>query len=300
MARPQKEGLAYFSLDVDFFSDRKIKILKGRFGADGITYYLYLLCEIYKGHGYYLKVDEDFDYITSSELGMSHAKIGQMRKFLLERSLFDNKLFQSDTILTSTSIQRRFQLAVKSRASKNPVVVNPKFWLLSKEETQSFIKMHPILNNSEKKPDYSQKNPEDSENNAIKKRKENVVVVVVKEREEILQCFEQNITPATAAVKREVGGYLEEKQVTPELMRAVIEYSALSGAKSWRYVQTVLDNCLREGIATPEQFRQNIRSESNGQRTRKKEEPCSSSIDFEALQQYVTYGGHYESEKKTM
>ena len=46
LARPQKEGLAYFSLDVDFFSDRKVKILKGRFGADGITYYLYLLCEI--------------------------------------------------------------------------------------------------------------------------------------------------------------------------------------------------------------------------------------------------------------
>ena len=74
-----KESLAYFSFDVDFFSDRKVKILKGRFGADGITYYLYLLCEIYKGHGYYLEVDEDFDYITSSELGMSPEKIGQMR-----------------------------------------------------------------------------------------------------------------------------------------------------------------------------------------------------------------------------
>ena len=99
----------------------------------------------------------------------------------MERSLFDNKrfgnkLFQSDTILTFTSISRRFYLPAKN------IVVNPKFWLLSKEETQSFIKMHPILNNSEK-------NPEDSENNAIKKRKENVVVVVVKEREEILQCF---------------------------------------------------------------------------------------------------------------
>lgn len=116
----------------------------------------------------------------------------------------------------------------------------------------------------------------------------------------MIRCFEQNMAPTTIAVEREIGAYLEEKQVTPELMRAVIEYSALSGAKSWRYVQTVLDNCLREGIATPEQFRQNIRSESNGQRTRKKEEPCSSSIDFEALQQYVTYGGHYESEKKTM
>ncbi|MEF2561791.1 MAG: DUF4373 domain-containing protein [Negativibacillus sp.] len=300
MARPQKEGLEYFSLDVDFFSDRKIKILKGRFGADGITYYLYLLCEIYKGHGYYLEVDEDFDYITSSELGMSPEKIGQMRKFLLERSLFDNTLFQSDTILTSTGIQRRFQLAVKSRASKNPIVVNSKFWLLSKEETQSFIKMHPVFDNSEKNPSYSEKNPSYSENYDIKKSKENVVVVVTRAREEMVRCFEQNMAPTTIAVEREIGAYLEEKQVSSELMRAVIEYSALSGAKSWRYVQAVLDNCLREGITTPEQFRQNIRSVSNGQRTRRKEEPHSSSIDFEALQQYVTYGGQYESEKKTM
>ncbi|MBS6937383.1 MAG: hypothetical protein ACLTWW_07260 [Negativibacillus sp.] len=110
---------------------------------------------------------------------ISYENIGQLRKFLLERSLFDNKrfgnkLFQSDTILTSTSIQRRFQLAVKSRASKNPVVVNPKFWLLSKEETQSFIKMHPILNNSEKNPRYSEKNPENSKNYVIKKSKENI------------------------------------------------------------------------------------------------------------------------------
>ena len=314
MARPQKEGLAYFSLDVDFFSDRKVKILKGRFGADGITYYLYLLCEIYKGHGYYLEVDEDFDYITSSELGMSHAKIGQMRKFLLERSLFDNKLFQSDTILTSTSIQRRFQLAVKSRASKNPVVVNPKFWLLSKEETQSFIKMHPILNNSEKKPDYSQKNPEDSENNAIKKRKENVVVVVVKEREEILQCFEQNIAVATVAVKKKMDAYLQK--LSPELMQAAIEYSALMGAKGWRYVQAVLDSCIERGIATPQEFEEKCRRHSRSpkaaedraaaqnkaapdKRSYLSSQPSpparsgdgsESSIDFEAIRQYMTHG----------
>ena len=309
MARPQKEGLAYFSLDVDFFSDRKVKILKGRFGADGITYYLYLPCEIYKGHGYYLKVDEDFDYITSSELGMSHAKIGQMRKFLLERSLFDNTLFQSDTILTSTSIQRRFQLAVKSRASKNPVVVNPKFWLLSKEETQGFIKMHPILNNSEKNPSYS-------ENYDIKKSKENVVVVVTRAREEMIRCFEQNMAPTTIAVEREIGAYLEEKQVSSELMRAVIEYSALSGAKSWRYVQAVLDDCIERGIATPQEFEEKCRRHSRSQKAagdraaaQNKAAPDKrshlsphpsppaasgnsgeSSIDFEAIRQYMTYG----------
>ena len=68
MARKKQEGNRFFRMDADFFSDRKIKILKARYGADGIVLYLYLLCEIYKT-GYYLQVDDDFEYIiTDSEL----------------------------------------------------------------------------------------------------------------------------------------------------------------------------------------------------------------------------------------
>lgn len=40
MARRRQEGNLFFRLDVDFFSDRKVKILKARYGADGITLYL--------------------------------------------------------------------------------------------------------------------------------------------------------------------------------------------------------------------------------------------------------------------
>ena len=58
MARRKQEGNRFFRLDVDFFSDKKVKILKARYGADGVTLYLYILCEIYKA-GYYLKIDDD-------------------------------------------------------------------------------------------------------------------------------------------------------------------------------------------------------------------------------------------------
>ena len=201
MARRKQEGNRFFRLDVDFFSDKKVKILKARYGADGVTLYLYILCEIYKA-GYYLKIDEDFEFIVSDDLSMDSNKVKQVLNFLLERSLFHNKLFQSDTILTSTGIQRRFQLAVKSRATKNPIVVNAKFWLLSNEETQSFIKVQPFLNNSKKNGSYSEKKPCNSENYDTKKSKVNNVVVVVCAREEVFRCFEQNIGPITAAVKK--------------------------------------------------------------------------------------------------
>ena len=169
MARPRKKGLDYFPLDIDFFSDKKIKILKSRFGVDGIAIYLYLLCEIYK-NGYYIQLDDDFEYIMSDDLNMSSDKVKQVLKFLLERSLFDNKLFQSDTILTSAGIQRRFQLAVKERAKKNPIKIE-RFWLLKEDETEPFIKVTQNCDLSKNKENYSGKNVCKSQEKSLKESK---------------------------------------------------------------------------------------------------------------------------------
>lgn len=169
MGRLRKEGNEFFSFDVDFFSDRKIKILKARYGADGITLYIYLLCEIYK-NGFYLKLDEDFEFIVSDDLNMNSDKVKQVLTFLLERSMFDKQLFQSDAVLTSTGIQRRYQLMVKSRAVKNPIKVE-RYWLLSEEETETFIKVNSFLNNSKNNEDNSKKNNLNSEKNDTKEKK---------------------------------------------------------------------------------------------------------------------------------
>lgn len=169
MARPQKTGLDYFPLGVDFFHDKKMKILKAKYGMDGICIYLYLLCEIYK-NGYYLQMDEDFIYIAADDLGMGSNKVRQVINFLLERSLFDDKLFQSDKVLTSAEIQKQFQFSVKGRARKTPVEVGD-FWILQKMETESFIKVNPFLNTSRKNGDNSSKNENNSEKNSIYKSK---------------------------------------------------------------------------------------------------------------------------------
>lgn len=179
MARPRKRGLDYFPFDIDFFSDKKIRILKARYGTDGITLYVYLLCETYK-NGYYLQMDNDFEYIISDDLSMSSDKVKQVLNFLLERSLFDDKLFQSDKVLTSAGIQRRFQEAVKSRAVKTPIEIS-KFWILSREETQSYIKVSHLLSNSKNNKSNSKNNENNSKINDIKKRKEKKSKVDIKD-----------------------------------------------------------------------------------------------------------------------
>ena len=205
MARQQKDGLDYFPLDVDFFEDEKIKILRARYGADGISLYIYLLCRIYK-KGYYIKVDNDFEYILSADLNMGADKVRQVLTFLLSRSLFDNTLFQSDAVLTSTGIQKRFQLAVKERAKKNPVKVG-RFWLLEKEETKPFIKCTLFDDFSGKNDDYSGKKDVNSPEESLKKSKVNNIdnIAFSPELERVFQMY--------LLVRRNNFGEISEEQI---------------------------------------------------------------------------------------
>ncbi len=41
MARPRKQGLDYFPMDVNLFSGKEIHIIQDQYGADGISFYVY-------------------------------------------------------------------------------------------------------------------------------------------------------------------------------------------------------------------------------------------------------------------
>lgn len=173
MARPRLKGLLYFPFDIDFFEDNKIRILKARYKSDGVLIYLFLLCEIYR-QGYYIKVDDDFEYIISDELGIDQNKVKQVLNFLLKRSLFDNTLFSLDKVLTSAGIQRRYQLGIKERMrkSRTPLEVG-RYWLLNEEDTEPFIKCTLFEDNPGKHMGFSGKSSLNSEKNDTKKSKVN-------------------------------------------------------------------------------------------------------------------------------
>lgn len=188
MARLRKDGLNYFPLDVDFFDDEKIKILEARYGADGITLYLYLLCRIYR-QGYYIQVNEDFEYLVSAELKMGADKVKQVLTFLLSRSLFDNTLFQSDAVLTSAGIQKRWQIAKKEAARKTPIEVG-RFWLLKREETEPCIKCTLFDDCSGKNENNSGKKEDNSGGKTIKESKVNNNIYIPFHPEELEQAFQ--------------------------------------------------------------------------------------------------------------
>ena len=172
MARPRKQGLLYFSFDTDFFySDRRIKALRARFGNDGIVLYIWILCEVYKDKGYYLIHDDDCTDNMVTDLGLTEGFIKQVMEYLTSRSLLTkiSTLASSVTIITSPGIQKRYQEAMKGQ--KRAIEIKEEIWLLSKEETASFIKVTQNEAISEKNPSISEKNPSISEKNPLKEKK---------------------------------------------------------------------------------------------------------------------------------
>ena len=116
MARPRQDGLLYFSFDTDFFyADQRIKRLHSRYGSDGMLFYIYLLTEIYR-NGYYIKWDGESVENAMDDLHLKEGLIEQVMTFLVSRSLLcKSTLANSDTIITSPGIQKRYQEAVKGR-----------------------------------------------------------------------------------------------------------------------------------------------------------------------------------------
>lgn len=171
MARPKKTGLDYFPFDVDFFSDKKVKRLRASYGNDGVTVYIYLLCEIYRC-GYYVEYDEDLILDISDELNITTNAITQIMNYLFSRSLLvliESTLAVPVKAITAASVQRRFQAAKKG--AKRDIDVAAEFWVLKENETESFIKVRPVNGNSRKNDNKSGKNILNSEKNYTKESK---------------------------------------------------------------------------------------------------------------------------------
>ena len=169
-----KSGLDYFPFEVSFFSDKKIKRLRARYGNDGVMVYVYLLCEIYR-NGYYIDYDDDLLLDISDELNIAENTTRQILNYLLSRSLFDDTLAKSVKVLTAKSVQLRYQEAVEERAKKREsrcIEVEAKFWVLNQEETRSFIKVRLADGTPLKKSFFPGKNSEISGKNTTKESKE--------------------------------------------------------------------------------------------------------------------------------
>ena len=141
MARPEKQGLDYFPLDADIFSaDARLRVLMNKFGSEGFSVYMYILCKCYGDRGYYIEARNEFYELAACDLGLAEARIRAVVEFLAQKGLLDAALLRRG-YLSSHGIQMRFQEAIHQRMSrrKRSLHVDGSIWLLRPEETRDYI-----------------------------------------------------------------------------------------------------------------------------------------------------------------
>ena len=122
MARPKKQGIDYFPLDVNFFSDVKIRKIARACGSQSTSILICLLFNIYKDNGYYILWDEDLPFVIADSVGVSEGAVKEVILKAIQVDFFDKDIYEKYKVLTSHGIQSRFKSAVYKREEIEYVV----------------------------------------------------------------------------------------------------------------------------------------------------------------------------------
>lgn len=122
MARPLKQGLDYFPLDVN--CDDTVKLIEAKFGTEGFGVLIKLWQIIYE-NGYYIKWTERELLLYKNRINVDIILINDIINECVKWGLFNEALFKKQ-ILTSSGIQKRYVEAVKRRSE---ITIEKQLWL---------------------------------------------------------------------------------------------------------------------------------------------------------------------------
>ena len=173
MARPKKQGIDYFPLDVNFFSDVKIRKIARACGSQSTSILICLLCNIYKDNGYYILWDEDLPFVIADSVGVSEGAVKEVILKAIQVDFFDKDIYEKYKVLTSHGIQSRFKSAVYKREEIEYVVEylvsdiqnsisDGKNCVSDTESTQSKVKVN-RKKNKENSTKVEKKKPKDKD-----------------------------------------------------------------------------------------------------------------------------------------
>lgn len=115
MARPIKQGLDYYPLDVGFLQDVKIRRIMRACGIQSIPVLISLLANIYRNDGYFLRWSPDMSFLIADELGVSEGAVTATVDKAVQVDFFNANMYECYGVLTSEGIQSRFFEAASRR-----------------------------------------------------------------------------------------------------------------------------------------------------------------------------------------
>lgn len=245
MARPQKEGLDYFPLDVDIDQDDKIVLIEAQHGVEGFGVVIKLLMKIYK-NSYFYEWTEKEQLLFSKRVNVNINEVNAIIADCVKWELFDKKMLETSGILTSKGIQKRYLMATSRRQR---VEIEDKYLLLDEKEVNEYKNLVIINindNNNEVNEDI---NPQSKvKESKVKNSKVNNNSSTVN----YVEFFNSNFH-MISSYELEILRSYEKDGLKQELITLALQKSVDKNKRSLDYVKGILNNWVKDNVRTVEQ-----------------------------------------------
>lgn len=196
MARPEKMGLDYFSIDI--VQEDKLSLVEAKHGISGYGIVVKLWRKIYQENGYFCNWQEDYEYLFCKEVGITIDLLREVVETCFKSNVFSREKYLEHKVLTSSGTQKRWKKIVTDSKRKCREI-DPKYLL---------IEFHP--EKTEFTPEETKLTPEKNTQSKVKESK-------VKERKE-------ETVVAPPAPKNKVG---TRKSFVPPTLSELKDYVSL-------------------------------------------------------------------------
>ena len=241
MARPMKDGVDYFPLDVT--TDKKFRLIEAKYGVVGFGIIIKLYQAIYADNGYYIEWDEDTALIiaaenSSSKYPLSAEAVKEIVDEAVKRDIFDKDMLDKYGILTSRGIQKRYLEATKRRSQ---VEIKKDYLLLSEPEISVNVNINGVNvnNNSENVCNNTQSKVKESKVN------KSIVKDTITVPKEVVTAYEQNIGLVSPIILDAMADWLKDTE--PDVIIWAIGEAARSNKYNWKYIEGILKNHIHAG-----------------------------------------------------
>ncbi len=143
--RLRKNDLDYFPLEININQDSKILLLESKFGLEGFAVLIKLYIKIYGDKGYYCEWNEVEKLLFARMLGIDADRLDEIISNCIKFKIFDKKMYEKYSILTSKGIQERFFFITSRRKKIN---VENSYLLINCEEYRAVENSKKTVENS--------------------------------------------------------------------------------------------------------------------------------------------------------
>lgn len=253
MARPNKEGLDYFSLDTDITGDDKIKLIKAKHGLVGFAIVILLLTKIYK-EGYYYQWSEDEQYLFADDARVDIDTVTAVVNDCINKGFFNQELFQKYGILTSRGIQKRFLQACTRRKK---LALIREYFIVDDYMKEVFEGKKIIVSFNSINVDINTDKPElvqteipqiEIEREIEKESKEKDNAREDDDAKEVLSLYQNEVgivSPTVAELLTDAN-----KTFSSEWVKAAIREAVKHNARNWSYIDAILKSWRNNGFKT--------------------------------------------------